>query len=339
MKILLIGFGTVGQGFIEILQTQADTLRARYGFVPQVVAVVTRTRGSLYDPQGLDLGELLRASEQGDLAQYPQQAQLTRGWDALTMIRKAEADVMIEATPSDLQTGQPALQHVAAAFEVAMDVVLANKGPVALAYADLQALAARTGRLLRCEATVMAGTPAIALGLEGLAGAAITRIRGILNGTTNYMLTQMEQGQSYADALQQAQAMGYAEADPTADVDGWDAVGKVLILASVIFGVHLRIQNLRVRGIRDITIADIQAAQAANERYRLIAEVTPQGGSVQPLRLPITDPLAQIQGATNAITYTSALLGDVTLIGPGAGRTETGFALLADLLSIHAKRR
>lgn len=334
MKIALIGFGTVGQGFIDILQEKSDILRTIYGFEPTIVAVATRSRGSLMHPNGLDKTALLTAIEQGHLSNYPDTDGLQRDLPVLDLIDQCGADVMLEASWTNLDTAQPATDHCLRAFQNGQHVVLVNKGPVALHYDLLQAAAQQTNRQLRYEGTVMAGTPSLTLARESLAGCTITSARGILNGTTNYMLTQMEQGVSYEAVLADAQAKGYAEADPTADVGGWDAAAKALILARGLFGANLTLEDLDVTGITNITLDDIEAARQAGERYKLIAEVTAEGGSVRPVRLPLADPLAGVSGSSNAITYETDLLGGVTLSGPGAGKHETGFALLADLLAI-----
>ncbi|MFW5772639.1 MAG: homoserine dehydrogenase [Phototrophicaceae bacterium] len=339
MDIALIGFGNVGQGFAAILRDRGEELRARYAFEPRLVAVATRTRGTLVHPDGLNPGALLDAMAAGGLDRYPDEVGLQRGWSAQRIARQSRAGVLVEASPSDLETGQPALDLCYVALESGKHVVLANKGPVAVDFAGLQAAAQRAGKRLYFEATVMAGTPALRLALDDLAGSGIRGARGILNGTTNYILTQMENEQEYADALAQAQQAGYAEADPRGDVEGWDAAGKVVILAAALFGLKLTLANIDVTGITGITAADIASARAAGERWRLIARVTPDGGSVGPERLPLSDPLAGVVGATNAITYDTDLLGPVTLVGAGAGRQETGFALLADLLDLHRREK
>lgn len=336
MKLALIGFGVVGQGLAEILRDKADDLRQSYNFAPQIIAVATQRRGSLFHPDGLKIDDLLTAIAKGHLSHYPDSVGLIRDWDVLRIIRESSADVMIESTHSNFETAQPALDYCRAAFDSGKHVVLANKGPVALAYAELVAHAGRAGKKLYFESTVMAGTPSIRLAMEALAGCRISEVQGILNGTTNYILTQMEGGMPYSEALAQAQALGYAEANPAADVDGWDAAGKALILANAVIGKPLTLAEMTVKGISDLTLSDIETARSAGERWKLIAHITPEGGSVQPTRLPITDPLANIAGATNAITYKTDLLGSVTLIGPGAGRLPTGFGLLADLLNLHS---
>lgn len=331
MKIALVGFGVVGQGLLEILRDKTAELKA-VGFEATVVAVATRSKGTLYNPQGLDINQLLAAA--GDFRQYPDAAGLERGTDIPVLIKGCNADVLVECSNTDLQTGQPALDYCYTAFDSDKHVVLANKGPVAVAYNALVAQAAAAGKLLRFEATVMAGTPSIRLAMQALQGCVIREARGILNGTTNYILTQMEGGMSYAEALAQAQQLGYAEADPAGDVEGWDAAGKVIILARALFNSSITFKDMDVKGITGITADDVREAAAAGEKWKLVARVTAEGGSVQPMRVKLSNPLAAVSGATNAITYSTDLLGDVTLVGAGAGRLQTGFGLLSDLLDI-----
>lgn len=335
MRIILIGFGVVGQGLAQILRDKATELERRQSFSARIVGVVTASKGNLYHPNGLEIDALLSAAEAGSFATYPEDPQLRRDWDARKMIRNGEADVLVEASPTNLQTAQPALDYCHVALEQGLHLVLANKGPVALDYANLRAAACAGNLRMRYEATVMAGTPTLHVAEDALAGCTISAARGILNGTTNYILTQMEGGLSYADALDQAQALGYAETDPSGDVEGWDAAGKVLILANALFGSGLTMNDLQVEGITTIGQDDIAAAKANGQRYKLIAEVTANGGKVGPRRLPLDDPLASVGGATNAITLETDLMGAITLIGAGAGQLETGYALLSDLLAIN----
>ena len=335
MRIALIGFGNVGQGLATILRDRSAALAADYGFRPQLVAVATRSRGTLVRAEGLDPIGLLEAIAAVSLDRYPDQAGLERDWDAARIARDLAADVLVEASPSDLETGSPALNLALTALASGKHVVLANKGPVVVAYPELMDAAQSAGREVLFEATVMAGTPSLRLAREALAGGGITRARGIINGTTNYILTQMENGMTFADALAQAQAIGYAEADPTADVDGWDAAGKARILSGALFGKPRAFGEMRVEGIRGLTPDDIESARAAGERWKLIADITPEALSVAPARIPLTHPLASVMNGTNAITYSTDLLGDVTLVGAGAGGVQTGFGLLSDLLALH----
>jgi homoserine dehydrogenase len=339
MNLALIGFGTVGQGLAEILRDKADFLRDTLGFEARVVAVADMLKGALYHPNGLDVAALLDAVKTtGSLEDYPDTPGLQRGWDSLKTIRDTNADTIVEVSYTDVKTGQPAIDYCRAAFAAGKNVVMSNKGPVSLAYAELAALAAENGVRWGYEGTVMSGTPALRMPLTALAGNDIREVRGIFNGTTNFILTKMEEGLTYEDALAQAQALGYAEADPTADVEGYDAQGKVVILANVVMNAPLKKEDVPCRGINRLTPADIAQARAAGKRWKLIGRAKKEGNrvaaSVGPEMVPLTDPLAGIMGATNAITYDCDLAGPITLVGAGAGRVETGFSILIDLINI-----
>jgi homoserine dehydrogenase len=335
-RLALIGFGSAGQGLAQILRYHSEWLARRYAVAPRIVAVCTRGRGSLYDPDGLDAAALLEAIERdGHLRNLPTQ----RDWRALDMIEQAAADVLVELSPTDLATGEPATSYIRAALARGMHAITANKGPIALHFAELRRLAAEANLYLGFEGTVMSGTPALRLGWSDLAGCNVLELRGIVNGTTNYILTQMEGGMSYAEALAEAQRLGYAEADPTGDVEGYDAAGKAVILANIVMDARLSLTDVDRAGITTLTRDTIEAARSAGERWKLIARVWREGdevrASVQPTRLALSHPLAGVGGATNAITFTTDLLGDVTLIGPGAGGAATGFAILSDILAMH----
>lgn len=304
MKIILVGFGTVGQGLAELFLEKGKVLKSRYGFEPVISGVATRSKGILYRYQGLSIPDLLEAAKKGSFEHYPDSKDADRNFsDAVDLLRRCGADVMVEVTPTDLETAMPAAAHFQAAITTKKHIVTANKGPLATGYKQLVQRAKDAGVQIRFEATVMSGTPTIATGLELLAGSGMLEVRGILNGTTNYILTQMESGLEYEAALKQAQELGYAETDPTADVEGHDAAAKVLILLAALFGQEKTFEDLDVTGITQISAEDIQSAKAARERYKLVASVTLAGGSVKPMRLPMNDPLAQVSGATNAVTF------------------------------------
>lgn len=335
MKIGLIGFGSVGQGLARILRDKAADLKERYGFAPVITAVITRSRGSLFHPHGLSTAGLLAAIEAGGLAFYPDSDGLDRTITAQALVASPHIDVLVEVSPTNLETAQPALDVCYAALDHGKHVVLANKGPVAVAYNTLMARAAKHHKRVLFEGTVMAGTPSLRLGMEALAGCTVSKVRGIINGTTNYMLTQMEAGRTYAEVLEEAQKLGYAEADPAGDVDGWDAAGKLLILSNALFGHAPKLTDMPVMGIRHLTPDDIAQAAAEGMRWKLIAEATPDGASVQPMKIPLSHPLAGVGGTQNAVTFSTDLMGDITLVGAGAGSIQTGFAVLSDLLALH----
>ena len=339
-KLAIIGFGNVGQGFVQILRDQQDDLAHRFGLEYKIVAISDLLKGSICNPDGISPAALLETVEAGRSLETLEAS--AHGWDAQRTIADAGADVLVELSYTDLKTGEPATSYIRQALERRMHVVTTNKGPVALHYAELQALARQNGVQLGIEGTVMSGTPAIRMGLDLLAGAGVSRVQGILNGTTNYILTRMADGVPYADALAEAQSLGYAEADPTGDVEGFDAAGKVVILANVLMNANITMADVDRQGITKLTPEDITDARAEKMCWKLIAKVEKiEGGvkaSVRPTLIPMTDPLASVSGATNAITYTTTLLGDLTLIGPGAGRLATGYAILCDLLAFDRMR-
>lgn len=339
MRLLFIGFGTVAQGLSELLIEKKHELEDRYGFDWKVTGIVDMLKGSAHNPEGLDLEKIMNMVADGtSISEYPAGG---CDWDALTMIEKAEADAMLELTYTDIKTGQPATDHIRAALARGLHVSTSNKGPLALFSNELIDLADANEAEFLYEGTVMAGTPLLNLLRETLAGSAITEMKGILNGTTNYILTQMEDGMDYAAALKQAQELGYAEAVPDADVLGWDALAKVTILANTVFGASLSPDDTPCTGITEITPDQIAAAAADNTRYKLIGRVWRDGdavrASVAPQKLDLSHPLAGVNGATNAMTITTDTLGDVTVVGPGAGRRETGFALLIDLIAVNTR--
>src|SRR5258708_38757293 len=218
LRLALIGFGAVGQGLVEILDAKGSALEAEHGLHVTIVAVATRSKGSLYRPDGLALRALLEAIRQGNLSNYPDETGLVRDLNPLATITQTNANCVLEISPTDLNMGEPALSHVRAAFEAGKHVIVANKGPVALAFAELSGQARRKGLFFGYEGTVMGGTPALRLAQSALAGCTISAVRGILNRTSNYILTQMESGLPYADALADAPRLRYAGTEPRPDL-------------------------------------------------------------------------------------------------------------------------
>ena len=336
MRLLMIGFGTVGQGLAELLLEKRDDLASVHGFEWTVTGIADLLKGSAFDPNGLDLAQALTRAERGEsLSEW---RNCGCDWDAPTMIDQADADAVVEVTYTNIETGQPATDHIRAALDRGLHVTTTNKGPVALCYRELADLAVTRGCRFLFEGTVMAGTPLLNLIRETLAGSAISEMRGILNGTTNFILTRMEDGMDYATALAKAQELGYAEAVPDADVLGYDALAKVTILANVVFGCDLKPADSPCQGITEITPDDVEKAKRDGKRYKLIGRVARDGdrvrASVAPELVDLSHPLAGVAGATNAMTIRTDTIGDVTVVGPGAGRRETGFSLLNDLLTI-----
>ncbi len=339
--LALIGFGGVNRALAEIIRDRGAALVDDLGFGLRVVAITDLRLGSLMQSDGIDLDAALAMTGADTFAGMP-------GGDAEPrndyVIRHTTADVISEATFTNPVDGEPAISHVRAALESGKSVTTTNKGPVALASAELNRIAEENGARFEYEGSVMSGTPVLRLAGETLKGLRISRIQGILNGTSNFVLGQMEAGKSLEDAVAEAQALGYAEADPTADIEGSDVQLKVVILANELLGAQLTTADVSRTGISGITASDVIAAAAAGEHWKLIGTVTrDESGavtaSVQPLSLGADHPLAGISGATNAVAFTTDLLGTVTMSGPGAGRIETAYALLSDIIAIDAHQK
>ncbi len=339
-KLALIGFGTVGQGLCEILLSKKEHLKIIHNFDYDIVAISDLLKGSVYSPTGLDIRKILdMAKSTQSLNEYKSEAEVHTGWDALRTIKDSNADIVCELAYTDIKTGQPATDHCRVALKAGKHVVTSNKGPAALFYKELNEIAKKNSVNFLIEGTVMSGTPVLNLAQNTLAGNNITAIKGILNGTTNYILTNMENGLEYEDVLKDAQNLGYAEADPTADVEGFDALAKVTILANVLMGENLKPADIPCKGISQITLNDIEQAKKEGKRWKLIGEIKKEGdnviASVSPMMIELSHPLAGVSGANNAITFSTDLMGDITINGAGAGRTETGFSILTDILEIN----
>jgi homoserine dehydrogenase len=341
IRLSLVGFGVVGQGFAELIMTKHDFLKQHYGVDISLVGVANSRHGFVYCQDGLHIPTLLQlATEKDLLTDYPGATH----WDsALEGLQASSADILIEVTPTNLRDAEPGMSHIREALSKGMHVVTANKGPAALAANELISMAHLHGVQLRMESTVMAGTPVISAIREGMAGAQVFAMRGILNGTTNYILSAMAEGRDYVEVLADAQSKGYAETDPTADVEGYDAVAKTLILAALVFGHTLKPEQVVREGITAITRKQIQTVNDQDKRMKLIASLrmlsdvdgqkTILEARVEPTVLPLTDPLARVDGMTNALTIHSDTLPEVTITGPGAGSIQTGQGLLADVLA------
>lgn len=336
MRLLIVGFGTVGQGLAELLVDKKELLKREYGLEYEVIGIADTLKGNIINPDGIDLEKALDMVKR-DLSLSKAGGNAFEG-DALGMINLTDADVFVEATYTDIKTAEPAASYIRAALENGMHVATSNKGPIALFYQELQKVAEKNDRLLLFEGTVMSGTPVLNLIRETLAGSSIQEIRGILNGTTNYILTRMEEGLSYEESLKKAQEFGYAEAVPDADVLGWDALAKVTILARVIFGAKARPFDYPCEGITGITAGAITEAREKGNRFKLIGRIWKDRNlvkaSVTLEEIEVFHPLGGVMGATNALTITTDTLGEVTIIGPGAGKKETGYSLLTDLIKI-----
>lgn len=337
-NIALIGFGGVNRALAELIATKNALWERDLGFRLNIVAVSDLYLGSVISPNGLDARTLVEANfAKGGFGQLSGGSAEA---DNETIIKTAPADIIVEATFTNPKDGEPAVSHCRWALQSGKHVVTTNKGPVAIAAQELKALAKANGVQFEYEGSVMSGTPVIRMAEKTLAGAEVAGFEGILNGTSNFVLGRMEAGLDFATAVKEAQILGYAEADPTADVEGFDVRLKVVILANKLLGASLKCEEVTCTGISGLSPLDIQTAAAANSRWKLIGSAVRNAdgtvtGSVSPKQLRFEHPLAGVNGATNAVSLNTELLGSVTITGPGAGRVETAYALLSDIVAIH----
>ena len=330
MRIFLSGFGTVGQGFAEVIKRRRDFFEDKYGEQPVVVGVID-SKTFAVDQKGLDLDRLVARKQEkkgvGDETYT----------DALAVMDSVKYDLLIEVSPTDVETGGTGLKTIRHALECGKDVITVNKGPLALHFHDLIALAKKNGCKFRFEGSVGGAMPIINLCHENLKGEKISSIRGIFNGTCNYILSKMDNGQPFEQALKEAQQLGYAETDPTNDVEGYDAATKVVILANSVFHRDVSFKDVKITGITGITPDAIAQAKSHNMVIRLVGEITETRLEVAPRLVPIGHPLS-ISGTLNIAQIDADLAGPITITGRGAGKIETASAILSDLIAIMSMR-
>jgi homoserine dehydrogenase len=337
VRLVLIGAGNVGRRFLELVARKQHTLCERLRLDLAVVAVAD-TSGVAIRCEGLDPQQLVELKIEGrgvaDLARWGQPS-----CAALDMVRSVEAELLLEASPANMEDGQPGLGCIEVALSRGMHVVTANKAPLVLAYPQLLGLAREQGVQLRFDATVAGGLPAVNLGQRDLAAADIHRLEGILNLTANYILTRMaEDGLSYAEALARAQAAGHAEADPALDVEGWDAANKLVILAQSVLGYSATLKEVDREGILGVSADDLSEAAADGKRVKLVATAEREGEGyrlrVSPLRLDAGHPLARLSAKQMGIVYHTDISGVISAAILEENPLPTASAMLRDVVDI-----
>lgn len=334
VSLALVGFGSVGQAFARQLLDTRERLLERYDLEWSVCGIATRRHGMAINKLGLDLEQVLAERPDGALDAHHCCPAVD---DTDAFIREAEADVVIETTVLDIDTGGAAVDHIRAALEHGAHVVTANKGPVACAYRELRDLAERHGRKFLFEGAVMDGTPIFNLVDRTLPGCEIRGFRAVLNSTTNFILTAMEEGATFDAALTDAVARGIVEADAGHDLDGFDAAAKTAALVNVLMNGDVAPRDIPTTGIRDVSRTDLEAARSEGRRLRLVAAAERGPGGIGPsvtlVALREDDPLATLRGTSNAIVLQTDLMGDLTIVEHDPGVEQTAYALLSDLVA------
>jgi homoserine dehydrogenase len=333
-KLALLGFGNVGRNLAELLIRKQAELKERYDVTFIVTGVGTGRHGYALNPAGLDLPGVIEAIKAGKpLSEFS-----TRPIsNSLEFIKQSGADVLFENTPVNHITGQPAIDHIKAGLELGMHVATANKGTVVNGYRELTALAKSKGRKFLFESTVMDGAPIFSLFRSALPGAYLNSFKGILNSTTNLILTRMEDGDTFDAAVRYAQQIGIAETDPSGDVDGWDAAIKVAALVTVLMDTPFKVEDVEREGIRGITPKMIASARAQHKRYKLVCSAERVEGGVKarvaPDLISNGSPIYGIDGTTSIIEFKTDVLGDLSLVESNPGPHTTAYGLLADFLN------
>ena len=338
VRFLLIGAGNVGRRFLGLVDGQGARLRRKPG-LELVLVGLADSSGVAVNPEGMPLAELMEYKAEGrSVAEHPLWG--VPGRSALEMVRTQDADLLLEASPGNLKDGQPALGCIEAALSRGMNVVTANKAPLVLAFSRLIELARANGVRLCYDATVTGGLPAVNLGQRDLAAAKIERLEGVLNLTTNYILTRMaEDGLSYEEALSDAQIAGHAETDPTLDVEGWDAANKLVILANSVLGYPAGLDDVDVTGILGVSDAMLREAAEKGRRVKLVAMAEADGDGyrldVRPRELVVGHPLAQLGAKQMGIVYHTDISGSISAAIVEETPVPTAFAMLRDVVEIY----
>jgi homoserine dehydrogenase len=336
MRIILVGYGVVGKGVTTILAKRTIEKEKDYGFNPKIVAIAD-VDGAVINPRGFSPENLEAFKQRGcPVSADPEFGHA--GIKATEVIESVEAEVMVEVTPVNIQTAEPALSHITTAFKTGKHVVTTNKGPLALAMPALTELAEYNNVYFRFSGTVGGGTPMLEFAKRCLSGDRILGIKGILNGTTNYILTEMGQNRiNFQDALSTAQKLGYAEREPSMDIDGFDTACKTVILANWILNQKITLKDVDRVGIRDVKLDMLEDAANRGNTLKLIGALDGVNKPiVKPMEVSKTSPLC-VSGVLNAVTFQCEFAAEQTIIGRGAGSIETAGAVLRDLLDIRHK--
>lgn len=338
-NLALLGFGNVGRALARLLARKEADIRSQYGITFRITGIYTGRHGGALDSRGMDAERAVVLVESGGRLDELSQAPVPP--NAFEFIRSCGADVLFENTPVNYETGQPAVDHLRLALEQGMHALTANKGPVVHAYRELSDLAQARGRKFFFESTVMDGCPIFSLFRGALPAARLLSFRGILNSTTNLILTRMEAGESFEDAVAYAQKIGLAETDPSGDVDGWDAAVKVAALVTVLMGVPLKPSQVDRQGIRGLSAEEVRQAREAGKRWKLVctARLLDQGAQaavearVAPELVDRDSPMFAVENSTSIAEFETDVLGKLSIIEEDPGPDTTAYGLLADFLN------
>ncbi len=330
-NLCFLGFGNVNRTLVQLLLSRKQELRDRYGVSFRITGIASRRLGWIADPAGLDPAA---GVERALLPAKSQKSYLEMG-DVQEWLKAAQADVLFEATSLNVETGQPAVDHIRAALEHGAHAITANKGPIVHAYRELRGLAAARGKRFLFESTVMDGVPIFSL-FDQLPAIHLQGFHGILNSTTNVILSEMENGLSFDASLKKAQSLGIAETDATHDIDGWDAAVKTAALITVLMDVPIRLEEIDREGISNLSVEAVRAAKKEGRPYKLVCRAKKEGSgvrsTVRPEQVPQTEPMAQIAGTSSYIYFETDIFPGLALTEENPGLYATAYGMLADFV-------
>jgi len=336
LKIAMLGFGNAGRAFAELLLNKEKEIREKYGCGVKVAAIATGSSGSLVNPAGVDLEKACRDMER--FHRFDKDSKDFSEMSAMEIAIRADYDILIELTPLAIMSGQPAISHIAAALSRGRHVITANKGPLAWAFESLRKLARDNGVQFCYETTVMDGTPVFNLVEDTLRLCRVTEIKGILNSTTNFILDELAKGREYSDILREGKERGFMEADPSLDIEGWDAAAKTAVLLNVLMGADTTPDKIDRTGIEGITQEQIRKAEERGKKIRLVCRGFIKDGKptgrVAPEEIDKNELFASISGTSSVISVTTDLMGTISIVEHDPGIIQTGYGVLSDLLRV-----
>jgi len=339
-KLAFIGFGNVARSLARLLERKSNLMKSKYGITYSVTGIATGSHGFAVNTDGLDVNKTLELVES---KQSISSLSTTKVENSLDVVKNSQADVMFENSPVNTQTGQPALDHIRLSLNLGMHAITANKGPVVHGYRELTALAESKEKKFRFESAVLGGAPVFSVMREAFPLVELASLKGIFNATTNIILSRMENGESYEDAVKFCQSIGVAETDPTNDVDGWDAAIKVAALVTVLMDTPMTPQDVNPTGIRGITSEMIAKAKAEGKRYKLVCSAEKVGdkvnASVAPELVDAASPLYGMMNSNTGVTFRTDVILDYSITqserpGMQGGPVETAYGLFADFVNI-----
>lgn len=336
LKVAILGFGNSGKALAKIILQKQKEIKEKMKWEIKVVAIATARRGNLVYEKGIDLEKVLKDLEKNEC--FDRECDSYSHWSSHEIIEKVDYDVLIEITPLNIFSGQPATDHIRLALSRRRNVITANKGPIAWAFRELRDLAERQGVNFFYETTVMDGTPVFNLMDETLPMCKVKEINGILNTTTNFILDEIGKGRSFDDAIIEGKRRGFVEADPSMDIEGWDAAAKTAALINVLMDGNITPLGIKRKGIQDITCEDIMNAKREDKVIKLVCHgIVCSGeviGEVKPLLLEKDHIFARIAGTSSILSLNTDLMGEITIVEHNPEIEQTGYGLFSDLLRL-----